>query len=227
MNGRAWTTAEDRKLRKLYRTQTAAECAASLDRSVSAVQQRVGLLGLFKSDEWIAECTRRRWAEGRHENSRAACFKPGQAPANKGRPQAEWMPAASRKVCAKTQFRKGHLGGAAAAKRQPIGTLRIADGQLQKKMHDGLPYMSRWVAVQRLVWEAANGPIPPGHVVVFRDGRTRTKEDEITLGVLELVTRAENMRRNSRHTRYPPEVNQLIQLKGALNRKINARSKQE
>ena len=96
MNGRAWTTAEDRKLRKLYRTQTAAECAAALDRSVSAVQQRVATLGLAKSAEWIAECTRRRWAEGRHDGSRTACFKPGQAPFNKGRPQAEWMPAESR-----------------------------------------------------------------------------------------------------------------------------------
>lgn len=226
MNGRAWTAAEDRQLRKLYRSQTAAECAAVLDRSVSSVQQRVTILGLAKSPEWIAECTRRRWAEGRHENSRAAQFRPGQAPVNKGRPQAEWMPAESRERTAATRFRKGHLGGAAAAKRQPIGTLRIADGQLQKKMHDGLPYRSRWVAVQRLVWEASNGPIPSGHVVVFRDCRTRTKEPEITLDVLELVTRAENMRRNSRHTRYTPEVNQLIQLKGALNRKINARSKQ-
>jgi len=34
------------------------------------------------------------------------------------------------------------------------------------------------------------------------------------------------MRRNSYHTRYPKEVAQLIQLKGALNRKINRRSRQ-
>jgi hypothetical protein len=47
----------------------------------------------------------------------------------------------------------------------------------------------------------------------------------ITLGRLELISRAENMRRNSYHTRYPKEVAQLIQLRGALNRQINKRLK--
>ena len=60
---------------------------------------------------------------------------------------------------------------------------------------------------------------------MFRPGRASTDEARIALDALELVSRAELMRRNSRHARYPPEVNQLIQLKGALNRKINARSK--
>lgn len=46
----------------------------------------------------------------------------------------------------------------------------------------------------------------------------------ITADRLELVTRAENMARNTLH-RYPKEVAQLIQLRGALNRKINARTK--
>lgn len=227
MNGRAWTTAEDRKLRKLYRTQTAAECAAALDRSVSAVQQRVATLGLAKSAEWIAECTRRRWAEGRHENSRAACFKPGQAPFNKGRPQAEWMPAESRARITATQFRKGERRGVAVDLYQPIGTERISkDGYLERKVNDDLPLQARWKAVHRIVWEAANGPIPPGHAVVFREGRKTTDANAITDDGLELVRRGELMRRNSYHTRYPKEVAQLIQLKGALNRKINSRSKQ-
>lgn len=52
-----------------------------------------------------------------------------------------------------------------------------------------------------------------------------THRDSITLDRLELVTRAENMRRNSRHTRYPPDLNAVMQLKGALTRKINNRSK--
>lgn len=106
-----------------------------------------------------------------------------------------------------------------------VGTLRIAEGQLQKKVNDGFPYMRRWVAVQRLVWEAANGPIPPGHIVVFKDGRIRTEEAQITLGVLELISRGENMRRNSVHTRYPKEVALLVQLRGAINRQINKRAK--
>lgn len=226
MKRRAWTTAEDSRLRELYATLSAAECAVQLGRTQSSVQMRVSALGLSKSPEWIAARTRQRWAEGRHENSRAKQFRRGGDPMNKGRPQSEWMSAESIKRTRATRFKPGHLGGKAAEKVQPIGALRVTrDGQLQRKVNNDLPLQRRWVAVARLVWEAANGPIPPGHAVVFRPGRASTSEAAITLDALELVTRAELMRRNSRHTRYPPELNQLIQLKGALNRKINRRAK--
>lgn len=225
---RPWTTDEDNRLRRLYATLSAAECAAKLDRSVSAVQMRVNTLGLSKSAEWIAERTRQRWREGRHERSRAAHFRPGAPSWNKGRPQSEWMPPESIKRTKATCFKPGHLGGRAAEKVQPIGTLRVTrDGQLQRKVNNDLPFQRRWVAVARLVWEAANGPVPAGHAVAFKGGRSTVVEAEITLDRLELVSRAELMRRNSRHTRYPPDVNQLIQLKGALNRKINRRMREQ
>ena len=180
---------------------------------------RANLLGLSKPEGWASECTRQRWVEGRHENSREALV--GGRGWNKGIKGST----GHHPNCQRTQFRKGHLGGAAAERMVPVGTLRIAEGQLQKKVNDGLPYMRRWVAVQRLVWEAANGPIPPGHIVVFKDGRIRTEEAQITIGVLELISRGENMRRNSVHTRYPKEVALLVQLRGAINRQINKRAK--
>lgn len=216
---RKWTSAEDRKLRKLYRTLSAAECAVELGRTLSATAQRANTLGLHKSPEWVADRARQRWAEGRHERSREALA------IGRGWNKGIRGSTGTHANCRRTQFKPGHLGGAAADKIQPIGTLRIADGQLQKKMHNGRPFMSRWVTVQRIVWEAANGPIPPGHVVVFKDGRVRTVEAEITLDKLELISRAENMRRNSYLTRYPKEVADLIRLRGALNRKINTRER--
>ena len=228
MKRRRWTPVEDHQLTRLYQARSAAECAEALGRSVSGVQQRVHVLGLVKPTAWIAERTRQRWAEGRHEGSRKAQFRAGQQAWNKGVPQAEWMPADARSRTEATRFKSGELTGAARHNYQPVGSLRITrDGQLQRKVTDdpGLYPARRWVAVARLVWEAANGPVPAGHAVAFRDGRTTTVEAEITLDRLELVTRAELMRRNSRHTRYPPELNQLIQLKGALNRKINRRAK--
>jgi hypothetical protein len=74
------------------------------------------------------------------------------------------------------------------------------------------------------VWEAAHGPVPPGHAVVFRPGRRSSELARITVDGLELITRAELMRRNTHHN-LPPEVSQLIQLRGALNRKIRNRTK--
>ena len=60
--------------------------------------------------------------------------------------------------------------------------------------------------VHLLVWEAAHGPIPAHHAIIFLDGDKKN----ITLGNLELVTRTELMRRNTIHNR-GPEIAQLIQ----------------
>lgn len=223
---RRWTPAEDRKLGRLYATMSAAECAQALNRSTSSVQQRVSILGLKKSDDWIAERTRRLWASGRLEGARRTQFRKGNEPANKGRPQHEWMPEESRRRCARTWFREG-LHGAARHNWVPIGSQKIRDGQLVRKVTDdpNVYPAARWKPVARIVWEAAHGPVPRGHVVRFKDGMHTTVEAEITLDRLECITCAENMRRNSYHTRFPKEVAQLIQLRGALNRKINNRQR--
>lgn len=212
-------------MRARYPKDAAQDLARSLGRSEHAVYMRANLLGLRKDAEWMADRTRRQWAAGQHENSRRAHFKPGQEAWNKGRPAAEWI--RNVEPCRATQFKPGRPASEARNYR-PIGSLRVSGcGLLERKVTDdpSLYPARRWVAVQRLVWEAANGPIPAGHLVRFREGRATTNEHEITLDRLELVSRSENMRRNSRHTRYPPEVNQLIQLVGALNRKINNRSR--
>lgn len=59
-----------------------------------------------------------------------------------------------------------------------------------------------------------------GHRVYFINGDKR----DIRIENLALISDADNMRRNSLHNQ-PREIRQIIQLRGALNRKINARSK--
>lgn len=213
-----WTAAEDRKLTRLYPRMSAAECATELGRGLSSVTQRVSALGLHKSPEWVAERTRQRWAEGRNEGCRGSHFKAGQSSWNKGR--KGWR-AGGRS--AETRFQKGSMSGAAQHNYVPVGSLRISkDGYLERKVTDdpNLYPARRWSGVHRLVWEAANGPVPPGHAVVFLPGRRTANESAITLDAVELVTRAELMRRNTRH-RFPKELNDLIALKAALTRKIN------
>lgn len=218
-----WTTAMDAEMRRLYPTTAVVEIARTLGVTPSAAYQRSYKLGLRKPAEWAAECTRRRWADGRHENSRAAQFRKGNAPWNKGVPGSAGHHPNSRR----TQFQPGVMAGAAQHNYRPIGSLRISkDGYLERKVTDDHPVPARrWVSVHRLVWEAANGPILRGHIVVFKDGARTTDETLITPDRLELISRQEGMRRNTRHNRYSPEVNQLIQLKGALNRKINNRTR--
>ena len=67
-----------------------------------------------------------------------------------------------------------------------------------------------------ILWESVHGPVPPSHAVAFRDGN----KQHIALDNLELITRAELMRRNTIHN-YPKEIAQLVQLRGAITRQIN------
>lgn len=83
-------------------------------------------------------------------------------------------------------------------------------------MRDDGPSHRRWKSVHSLIWEEAHGEIPPGHLVVFRDRNTKN----IAIDNLELVSRAENMRRNTIH-RYPPELKSTIRQLSKLKRAIS------
>ena len=73
-----------------------------------------------------------------------------------------------------------------------------------------------------IVWEAANGPLPEGHAVAFVNG----DKSDIRFENLVLVSRADLMRRNTLH-RLPKELAHAYQLIGAVNRKINRRTREE
>jgi hypothetical protein len=222
---RFWTPAELAVVRTRYPDEQAATIARDMGRPIGQVYQCAARLGLRKSDAFNASDRSGRVRHGKqNEAMRATQFKPGQVPANKGLRRPGWAPGRM----AATQFKKGAMSGAAQHNYVPIGTERITrDGALERKVTDdpSLYPARRWNPVARIVWEAANGPVPPGHAVAFRAGRTTTNSARITLDAVELVSRAELMRRNSYLTRYPKEVADVIRLRGALNRKISNRSK--
>lgn len=218
---RAWTDVERTVLRELYREYSAEECAAAIGRTTRSVINQVRRLGLRKSPEWIAACARERTLQPGH-GSRAGRFLPGLVPWNKGQ---RFDPGGR---SAQTRFRSGERSGRAAELHKPVGYEVVREGQLWRKVtdeHRNARSRSNFKPVSVIVWESANGPVPAGHIVRFRDGMATTVAAEITLDRLELVTRAENMRRNSIHN-YPPEVVSLVQLRGALNRKINRLEKE-
>lgn len=212
---------EDAIITALFPVNATAEVAKLIDRTPSGVAQRAERLGVVKCPEYLATKAHRR--NGSEPASIANRFKPGQVPANKGLRRPGYAPGRM----ASTQFRKGRPAHE-SRNYLPIGSERISkDGYLEEKVTDSpaLVPARRWVAVHRLVWEAANGPIPPAHAIAFLPGRKTARREQITVDALELVTRAEMCHRNSRHTNYPPELNRLLALKGALTRKINHRSK--
>jgi hypothetical protein len=220
-----WTAAELDVLVARYADTRTADLAAELGHTETAVYQRAYKLGLKKSEAFLASENSGRIQRGKQDpGMRASQFKPGLVPWNKGTKGAM----GPMEGCKATWFKSGRPASE-ARNYQPVGSTRVSeDGYLQRKVTDdpALAPVRRWVAVHRLVWEAANGPIPPGHAVAFKPGRKTTDIDAITVDALELVSRGELMRRNSRHTQYPPEVNRLIQLRGALTRQINKRTKE-
>lgn len=220
MNAR-WTPEQLAILRREYPNARCVEVARLVGHSVSATYQMARKLGVEKSEAFKAS-----EASGRlsamDAAGRAHRFKPGHKTWNKG---ASWD-AGGRSV--ETRFKKGRPAHEARNYR-PIGSLRIArDGSLERKITDDptMPAKRRWVAVARLVWEAEKGPIPSGYSAVFKPGMHTTKAEEIAVDRLELLSRAELMKRNTLH-RYPKDIARAIQLRGALMRQINKRSKRE
>lgn len=221
MSKRKWTDAEIGALTRLYPDTPTKDIAKQLDKTDQQVYSKAAALGLKKSAAYLAGPHACRLRRGDSVGS-GTRFKPGLTPWNKGQPHPP------RGRSAETQFKKGEMSGAAQHNYVPIGSTRITrDGALERKVTDDptLYPAKRWAPVTRLVWEAAHGPVPDKHVVRFLPGLQTVIEAEITPGKLECISLAENMRRNSYHN-YPPEIAKAIQLRGALNRKINNVEKQ-
>lgn len=221
MTRERWTDAEMALLRTCFANTRTADLALTLDRSYNTVANKAAKLGLRKSAAYLASPDAHRLDGLKGMSTR---IQPGATPWNKGLPGSTGM----QPGCRATQFKNGRPAHA-ARNYLPIGSLRInADGCLERKLTDdpALAPVRRWTAVHRIVWEATHGPIRAGHIVVFRPGMKSTEVDKITVQALELVTRVENMRRNSLHSSYPPELAYMVQLRGALNRQINRKAKE-
>lgn len=212
-----WSDAEIALLRDTYPHHTAQHVADLLERGIKSVYRMAHILGMSKSAEFYESQLSTRIKRGQqHPSMVANQFKPGIIPWNKG------IKFDSGGRSHETRFKKGSMSGAAQHNYVPIGTLRISqDGNLERKMTDDPELMPsrRWIPVHRLVWQDAHGPIPDGHIVVFRPGMKTVVESEITIDRLECITRAENLRRNG--VWRDPELGKLYQLKGAIMRQVN------
>lgn len=217
---RPWTDADVALLRAQFPHRRTADVAQALGRGYTAVAQKAVLLGLRKTREFYAGPE-----AGRLDGIRGAStrFQPGHEPWCKGTKGLIGV----QPGCRATQFQPGRPAHE-ARNYMPVGSLRInADGYLERKVTDDPALMParRWVAVHRLVWQSANGPVPEGHVVVFRAGRKTAELDAITLDAVELITRQQLMARNTVHT-MPKALAELAQLRGVLTRHINRKAKE-
>lgn len=194
-----WTEAEVRALQALYADTPTRSIAEALGRTVHAVGMKATSMGLRKSAAFMA-------------SELSSRLKPGNVPPNKGKHH----PTCGR--AAETQFKKGNKPHTTL----PVGSYRInGDGHLQRKIGETPGCNSkRWRNVAELVWCAANGPLPPKHIVVFRPGMKTVVLEEITVDRVECISMAENARRNHPKNKHP-ELARIVQIKGAITRQVN------
>ncbi|MDP2127215.1 MAG: HNH endonuclease signature motif containing protein [Pseudohongiella sp.] len=127
---------------------------------------------------------------------RTGCFEKGLVPWNTGT-KGVVKPNSG-------NFRKGSM----PVNTKPLGHERICskDGYILVKIAERNPYTgaaTRYKAKHIVVWEAANGPVPPGHAIRFRDG------DKLNCDIdnLVLVTLRLNAMLNRRgYTNVPQEL---------------------
>lgn len=204
-----WTPEEDALFREHYPNSTMKQMVELLGRSECAIYNRSETLNVRKSQEYLDSPNACRLRRGDNIGAEFR-FKKGQVPPNKG------VKGISYEGSKPTQFKKGSK----PANYRPVGTIReTRDGYLEIKVAEG---MHKWRLLHRVVWERMNGPIPKGINLILLDGNPKN----IKITNLSLVTKAQNMMRNTVHN-YPKEIVHLVQLKAALNRQINKRTQHE
>lgn len=220
-----WKDEELKLIRRLYPDTPTKAIAQQLGRSVDAIYKIAYHLELRKSAAYLASPDACRLRRG-DKIGASSRFLPGHVPANKGMRRPGYAPGRM----AQTQFKKSGRTGIAAKNWCPIGTiLTDTEGYQRIKVREGkkgeaygFGKVEIWPLLNRHIWEQHNGPIPPNHAVVFKDG-DRTN---VAIENLELLSRRELMARNSSQ-RWGKEVFGVIQLRGALNRKLRRLSEKQ
>ena len=204
MNGRPWTQQEMDILSRMYPDHFAGEIAEILGRNVSSVYRKAKALGLKATPEKISRSGR---MSANNPRVIAARFTKGHVPANKGK---RMRPETYAKV-SRTMFKKGNT----PVNHREVGSERVnVDGYIEVKVAEP----NRWRLKHRVVWEQHNGEIPKGHNIQFKN------HNPLDCGIenLYLISRADQMaRENSFYARYPKELQEVIHLKGVVNRAIH------
>ena len=203
-----WTQEEIEILSRLYPNHYAREIAGILGRGISSIHCKARTLGIESSREKIQ---RAGYEVSKSPSSIASRFQKGHHPSNKGKK-------VSPEIYAKmqpTMFKKGQN----PVNHRDVGSERVnVDGYIEIKVAEP----NRWRLKHRVIWEQVNGAIPKGFNVQFKNHNPL----DCRLDNLYLISKAEQMaKENSFWAKYPKEIQEIIHLKGVVNRAIHKAEK--
>jgi hypothetical protein len=183
MPSRLCTPQQEQFIRDNYKTRTAGEIAALFNERFPEASLSEGQIRSFTRNHKIA-------------SGRTGHFPKGHKPWNAGTKGTGLL-------CGPNSgsFKKGHVNANLTA----FGRERTnVDGYIEVKVAERNPHTGAWGWYRQkhvVIWEQANGPVPEGKIVAFRDGdRTRCE-----IGNLMLVSRPELLHLNAVHYRETPE----------------------
>jgi hypothetical protein len=170
------TPAQDKIIKRDYLKTPIKRLAANLGISQTCLRNRLKQLNLVIPADLATA------------RKKANQIKPGNTPANKGKK----MPADLYEKASATMFKKGHL---------PHNAVGFKDGDIRTRTDNktGIVYkyirlaLGKWYPLHQHEWEQVNGELPKKHCLWFKDRNSLN----CSLDNLELITRVENMKRNS------------------------------
>lgn len=202
-----WTDEERERLKQLYPTTLGADLSKIFNCPLHSIYNQANRLGLKKEKAFIAEIARQRTLDPNHGGKKYQ-FKKGTIPPNKGQKQIEFMSLDSIERTKATRFKKGNV----PLNHRLVGSERFdKDGYIMVKVADP----SKWKLKHRYIWEKANGKVPKGCNIQFKDGNRLN----ISLENLYMINRKDQMNQNS-IVRYPSEVRTAIKRISKINKLI-------
>lgn len=168
---RKWTEQERNIVERLYPEHSNEYIAEMVHRTTSSIKNYAQKYNLHKNAAFAEE--------QRKKNQ----FKPGHRPKNKGVPMKYWMSPEGIERSSRTRWHGRHD--------KPVGYERTdREGYVYIKIEK----TKKMVLKHRWVWECANGSVPPGHNIQFKDGN----RSNCSLDNLYCISRAEQMVKNNK-----------------------------
>jgi hypothetical protein len=199
-----YTQEETDIIMEMYPDHYTIEIADKIGKDIRSVYQKARKLGLKKSAAFVQKELKERQAERLRIVGEHVRFQKGHTPHNKSKKMAPEV----YEKCKGSMFQKGII----PVNKKPEGSERYdMDGFTLIKVG------TKYVHKHRHIYEQEYGiKVPKDYVVAFADGNKKN----LDISNLVLMTRADNMRRNTLH-RYPAELKSIIKLTNKLKRIIH------